>query len=83
MKTPCRSWVAAGLALFVSVCGEARADIPPPPVRPGWKDHAPPEPDVPLNDLARALGALSVVAAGASAIAWKARAQRRAEPSRA
>lgn len=83
MKAPCRAWVVVGLALCVSVCGEARADIPPAPTRPGWRDHAPPAPDAPDEELVWALGALSVVSAGAAAGAWWTRTQRRPTPEAA
>ncbi len=75
MRVLRRSCLALSLACLVSVCAVAHADIIPEPSRPGWKDHAPPEPDAP-DELAWTLGALAVVAAGAAAGAWWKRSHR-------
>lgn len=77
-----QSWLALSFASLVSVCAVAHADVIPEPSRPGWKDHAPPEPDAP-DELAWAVGALAVIAAGATAVAWKKRSLRSAGPARA
>ncbi len=80
MKTSGRVWAAGFLALSLSVCGVASADIPPPPTRPAWHEHPPPEPDVP-DELMWALGALSVVAVGGAVVAYVRR--HSSEPARA
>lgn len=59
----------------VAACAPAWADVIPEPSRPGWKDHAPPEPEFPDEGVARRLApwAAAAVAAALGGAAWRRR----------